>query len=426
VSRLTFDPSRLALANARGASTTPTTVHTEQDVCTGQPIIFGEPGLDMEYFDGNTVTALWHYARRFAISDNSFQTQFGPATPGSLNVISGQTHGAEGIDPATGNEEADPGVVASPDSAGVGTDIANQDPAFDACSNHSGTTTGPELAMTGTNIGNLLDTAGVTWGWFQGGFAPTGTTASGAPECNSFHANVGGFSVADYVPSEDPFQFYASTANPQHLPPSSAAAIGEQDQANHQYDSGDFFAALDAGNLPQVSFLKPPGYETGHASSSDPLDQQDFLVNAINQLQQSPVWRHTAVVISFTDSGGWYDHVAAPVVNPSADPAFDALDDPGVCGSGTPLGGFEDRCGFGPRLPLLVVSPWARHGFVDHSLSDQASLSTFIEDNWLGGQRIGGGSFDALGDTLNGLFNFNHANTTRQILDPTTGMPHGH
>jgi phospholipase C len=401
--------------------------HTDQDVCTGQPIIFGQPGLGMDYFDGNTVTALWQYARRFAMSDNSYQTQFGPATPGSLNMISGQTHGAEGIDPATTDGVADPGVVASPDSAGVGTDVGNQDPAFDACSNRSGTAAGPELAMTGHNIGNMLDAAEVSWGWFQGGFAPTGTNASGAPVCGSTHQNVGGNSVTDYVPSEDPFQFYPSTANPLHLPPSNVGAIGEQiDQANHQYDTSDFFAALHAGNLPEVSFLKPPAYQDGHAASSDPLDQQTFLVNAINELQRSPAWRHTAIVISFADSGGWYDHVASPIVNPSADPAFDALSGAGVCGQGSPLGGFEDRCGFGPRLPLLVVSPWAKPGFVNRSLSDQASISTFIEDNWLGGLRIGGGSFDALGDTLNKMFTFKHANLTRKILDPTTGEPVGH
>ncbi len=74
----------------------------------------------------------------------------------------------------------------------------------------------------------------------------------------------------------NPFQHYGSTANPKHLPPSSAGAIGTTDTANHQYDLSDFWAALDAGNMPAVSFLKAPGYEDGHAGYSDPLDEQHF------------------------------------------------------------------------------------------------------------------------------------------------------
>jgi phospholipase C len=150
------------------------------------------------------------------------------------------------------------------------------------------------------------------------------------------------------------------------------------------------------------------------------------MVNTINQIQNSPFWRNTAIVISWADSGGWYDHVASPEINPSADPAVDGRDGSGACGQGSPLGGFQDRCGFGPRLPLLVVSPWARPGFIDHSSSDQASIPTFIEDNWLNGQRIGDGSFDALGDTLNGMFNFKVAHRTHQFLNPSTGAPQGH
>ncbi|MEV5535325.1 alkaline phosphatase family protein [Saccharopolyspora shandongensis] len=68
--------------------------NTEQDKCTGQPVLFGEPGLVMDYYDGNTVTGLWNYAQYYAMSDNSYNTVFGPSTPGALNLISGQTHGA--------------------------------------------------------------------------------------------------------------------------------------------------------------------------------------------------------------------------------------------------------------------------------------------------------------------------------------------
>src|SRR6202012_2380520 len=114
--------------------------------------------------------------------------------------------------------------------------------------------------LTGTNIGDLLNQSHVSWGWFQGGFAPTSTT-DGLPVCGSEHeltadGTTNGGEVQDYVPHHDPFQFYASTANPDHLPPSSLAQIGYTDQANHQYDVSYFSDALDGkggAQLPAVS-----------------------------------------------------------------------------------------------------------------------------------------------------------------------------
>ncbi|MGH3576225.1 MAG: alkaline phosphatase family protein, partial [Mycobacterium sp.] len=94
----------------------------------------------------------------------------------------------------------------------------------------------------------------------------------------------------------------------------------------------------------------------------------------------------------------------------------------GQCGNGTPAAGFEDRCGYGQRLPLLVLSPFARENSVDNSLTDTTSVLRFIEDNW-SLPRIGGGSFDALAGSIDGMFNFARSNTNRLILNPTTGEP---
>ncbi|MGH3427227.1 MAG: alkaline phosphatase family protein, partial [Mycobacteriales bacterium] len=129
-----------------------------------------------------------------------------------------------------------------------------------------------------------------------------------------------------------------------------------------------------------------------------------------------------AVVIAYDDSDGWYDHQPSPIVNPSQSPQ-DALSAPGICGSPTApqLGGFQDRCGYGPRLPLLVISPFAKQNFVDHTRTDQTSILRFIEDNWLSGRRIGGGSFDALAGPLIPMFDFHHRVPGTLILDHTTG-----
>jgi phospholipase C len=179
----------------------------------------------MDYYDGNTVTGLWNYAQNYAMSDNFYDTNYGPSTPGALNLISGDDGGGFAVDPITGAQVPDPGSIGSSNAQGVGTTYGDLDPAFDDCSDASHTSANPVGVMTGENIGNLLNQRHITWGWFQGGFAPTGSSG-GYAVCGATHNNIGGIAVQDYVPHHDPFQYYASTANPKHLPPTSEAAIG--------------------------------------------------------------------------------------------------------------------------------------------------------------------------------------------------------
>ena len=377
-------------------------------------------GLVMGYYDGNTVTALWNYAQHFAMSDNSYGTNFGPSTPGAINVIAGQTNGV--INNLNGT-----GALISDGNGGM-TDISDADPAGDMCS----TSTGEVFSLSGKNIGDLLNAASVTWGFFTGGFDLTQTNPNGTTGCaRSTTSLVTNSKKADYIPHHEPFQYYASTANPTHARPTSTAMIGKQDAANHQYDMSDFYAAVNALNMPAVSYLKAPGFQDGHAGYSDPIDEQQFIVHVINFLQNSQYWPSTAVVIAYDDSDGWYDHQMPPLVNQSAT-AADAVTGTGLCGSGTSaLAGVatatthaQGRCGYGPRQPLLVVSPYAKQNFVDHSITDQSSIVRFIEDNWLDGQRIGQGSFDAIASSLDNMFNFDAApNLTTLMLSETSGEP---
>jgi phospholipase C len=391
---------------------------TETSTCSAPN--YGTPGLVMDYYDGNTVTGLWNYAQHYAMSDNNWDTTFGPSTPGALNLISGQTGGAYAVSPATGAKVPDPGGVSTLNSAGFGTVYGDPDPAFDGCSDGSSraATAFPLAVATGRNVGDLLNARGVTWGWFQGGFAPTGTNAAGLPVCGNKHTNIGGASITDYSPHHEPFQYYKSTANPKHLPPSSEAAVGRTDQANHQYDLSWFDKTLTAGNMPAVSFLKASEYQDGHPGYSDPLDEQTFLVNTINQIEQSPFWKSTAIVVTYDDSDGWYDHQPPKIVNGSNDAT---LDQP-ICSSAPiRLGSNPVRCGYSQRLPMLVISPWAKANYVSHKQTDTTSVLGFIENNWLGGQRIGGGSFDAISGSLNRVFQFFAPRLNPVILDPTTG-----
>jgi phospholipase C len=405
--------------------------------------------LVMGYYDGNTVTGMWNYAQHFALNDNMWTTTFGPSTPGALNLIAGQSSGFDAFtNVVDGSGNLLHKTHEAKDGNGNYTEIGDGDPLLDACSN-----TGIDnITMHGPNIGDLLNAQGITWGSFMGGFDLTVTNRDGSTGCQRSSKTKAPGSVvvtsADYIPHHAWFQYFASTRNTSHARPGSVAAIGHTrdpntgavDPANHQYDIHDFFDALNAGTFPAVSFLKAPAYQDGHPGYSDPLDEQNFVVNVINTLEKSPEWESTAVVILYDDSDGWYDHQLPPIVNPSFSATADALNGPGVCQVGlqqghpvptTPLNGAlgypaQGRCGYGTRIPLLVVSPFAKVNYVDHTLIDQSSVLRFIEDNWLAGQRIQpGGSFDTIAGPLNNMFDFDHhgegGRARRLFLDPTTG-----
>jgi len=400
--------------------------NTESPDCRSTtPGAFWSPGLVMDYYDGNTVTGLWNYAQNYALGDNNFDTQFGPSTPGALNLVSGNTGASYAVSPTNINKKvAAPGTVSALNSDGLGTIYADLDPAYDDCSNDSHASSENSFPLgvsTGPNIGNLLNAEHITWGWFQGGFAPTGTNAAGLAVCGSTNKNIAGNSVADYVPHHNPFQYYKSTSNPKHLPPTSEAAIGHTDQANHQYDLSLFYDTLKDGNLPAVSFLKAAAFQDGHPGYSTPLDEQNFLVNTINQIQESKYWKSTAIVVTWDDSDGWYDHQVMPIVNGSNTSA----DTPFCSSVPINLDDWTTRCGFGQRLPMLVISPWTRTNYVSGNLTNTASIVRFIEDNWLHGQRLGGGSYDAISGSLDGrggLLDFRIRPHFRPlILDPATG-----
>jgi phospholipase C len=461
----------------------------------------------MDYYDGNTVTGLWNYAQHYSMSDNSFGTTFGPSSPGAINLASGNTGNVDTAHTANSPSLAtrtSPGAELDANGKGGYSMIGDPQPYWDDCS------TRDAVAMNGRNIGDALNRAGVSWGWFQGGFRPstsypealaaTGQTgqststfiadqfknagfqnkvphSSNQGLCDTVHPigkTLGGTGQwgykNDYIPHHEPFEYYASTANPHHLTiPTShgqdtlagLSQIGHDTQSyqgsmpqfdtpNHQYDTSDFdqlLAAINHGQLPTsalpaVSFLKAPGYQDGHAGYSDPADEQRFIVNEINALEKSPAWSSTAVIIAYDDSDGWYDHAYSGVTNPSVSPA-DNLTNTTLSGatsgkctapgatSSRPLASEQGRCGFGPRLPMMVISPYSKFNSIDHNLSHQSSILNFVEYNW-GLPGIAGSADQVLAGRdqkagipfdLAGMFDFSAPHGPTLILNPRTGQP---
>jgi phospholipase C len=394
---------------------------------TGGAGAFGTKGQVMGYFDGNTVTAFWNYAQNYAMSDNAFADQFGPSTPGALNMFAGQTNGA--VVPA--------GQTASTVADGQGglTLINDTDPTFDVCSSKTS-----QVSFAAKNIGDLLNAADIPWGSFVGGFDLTTINANGSTGCARKTISPStGSAQTDYVPHHIWFQYYQSTSNASHAAPDSLASVGltviagnkkgKLDPANHGYDLNLFEQAIGHGNFPAVSFIKQAAFQDGHPGNSNALDEQAGLVHLINFLQEQPDWDSTAVIIAYDDSDGWADHVFAPTTHGSFSTA-DALNGTGNCGipgqtqeplgvKGLPVAG---RCGPGTRQPFVVISPYAKKNYVSHVQITQASIPQFIEDNWLNGERLGGGSFDATTGSIDDMFNFKKKNSTKLILDETTGL----
>ena len=397
---------------------------------TGGADAFGTTGQVMGYYDGNTVGAMWNYAQNFAMSDDAYTDTYGPSTPGALEAVSGQTNGMQIV--ATTDKPFTMSAYSYYINDGQGgyTMINDVDPAGDICSS-----TTDQVSMSGKNIGDLLNGKNISWGGFMGGFNLSVTNPNGTTGCKrSTFSPVVNSTVGDYIQHHNWFQYYKSTANPTHARPSSTLAIGHTletdnkttDPANHEYGLQDFFAAVKAGNMPAVAYLKAPAFEDGHAGYSDPLDEQAFVAQVVNFLEQQPQWSSTAVIVTWDDSDGWYDHAFATTTSASFDAEADQLNGAGVCGSGTPMNGVNGkpvngRCGPGTRIPFLVISPWAKTNYVSDTPISQASIVKFIEDNWLGGQRLGGGSFDATAGSIMGLFDFSKSAGTKVFIDPVQG-----
>lgn len=397
---------------------------------TGGAGSFGTKGQVMGYYDGNTVGALWNYAQSFAMSDDAYTDTYGPSTPGALEAVSGQTDGMQIV--ATTDKPFTMSAYSYyiADGQGGYTMINDVDPAADTCSSATN-----QASMSGKNIGDLLNAKNISWGGFMAGFNLSVTNPNGTTGCKrSTVSPVVNSTVTDYIPHHNWFQYYKSTANPTHARPSSTLAIGHTvetdgkttDPANHEYGLQDFFAAVKADNMPAVAYLKAPAFEDGHAGYSDPLDEQAFVAQVVNFLEQQPQWSSTAVIVTWDDSDGWYDHAFATTTNASFDSQADQLNGAGVCGSGTPLSGLSGkpvngRCGPGTRIPFLVISPWAKPNYVSNTAISQASIVKFIEDNWLGGNRVGGGSFDATAGSIMNLFDFSKSAGTKVFIDPVQG-----
>ncbi|MCZ8513766.1 stalk domain-containing protein [Paenibacillus filicis] len=285
----------------------------------------GTGRIAMGYYDYNALPAYWQYAQHFSMADHFFQPIFGPSTPGALYLVAAQSGNA-------GNAiKGDPV------------------PAFGPLGGDGGKRWEP---LTYANIGDKLSAKGISWSWYQGGYAAADQT---------------------YSSHHNPFQYFKNYDTGAY--------------ASNLKDYNDFKKDLDNRSLPAVSYVKGAYGDDEHpglGNQSTPT-AEDFSVQTINDLMRTDYWKDTAVIITYDESGGYWDHMAPPQLQPSPD---------GLAGAG-------------PRIPMILVSPYSKMNFVSHTTYDHTSILKFIEWNW-GVDALN--SRDASVSNITDMFDFDHPN----------------
>ena len=324
-------------------------------------------GLVMGHYESGAKLPLWKIARRYTLADNFFQGAFGgsflnhfmlvcacapqypdasssPAKPSiaavnadgiTLTVAANSPKSAiDGVPKfvSDGNITPDgyavntmqPPYQPSANKPAPGQDAALADP-------NNPTTLPPQKMET---IGDLLSAKGVEWAWYAGAWQATLDGQNKIPVPNfQFH--------------HQPFNYMADLA------PGTAA------RADHLRDGGMngemFLKAIDDGNLPPVTFYKPQGNLNEHGGYADVMSGDTHIAELIAHLQKSKQWRHMLIVVTYDENGGFWDHVAPPKA---------------------------DRWGPGNRIPAIIISPFARRGYVDHTQYDTTSILRFITRRW--------------------------------------------
>ncbi|MDE1146023.1 MAG: acid phosphatase [Azospirillaceae bacterium] len=319
-------------------------------------------GMVMAHYDGSKQ-AMWKLARDYTLADNFFMGGFGSSFFNHFILVCSCAPQYPHADQSPAK-----GLVAVTNPDGVSLKLADNSPksalegvpkffkdgtitpdfyavntmqpAYQPSENKPAPGGDPRLAdpanpttlppQTMTNIGDLLSQKKVSWAWYGGAWQATldGHNTSPVPNFQFHH---------------QPFNFFANYAP------------GTKARAEHLRDGGlegrAFIRDIDAGKLPTVTFYKPQGNLTQHSGYADVESGDNHIATLVQHLQASPQWKHMLVVVTYDENGGYWDHVAPPK---------------------------GDRWGPGTRIPAVIISPYAKKGYVDHSFYDTTSILRFI------------------------------------------------
>jgi len=325
-------------------------------------------GWAMGYFDGSRMK-VWQWAREYTLADHFFMAAFGgsylnhqwlvcactpmdPNAPASARALL-EADGKLKKGPKS-PKSAMQGPVevfdgrASPDGYIVNTSQPSYQPsgiapAAGGSPDFADAARSPAPPFRDRTIGDTLSAKGVSWAWYAGGWAAALADGRQDPKAKRgvIYSREAGSPI--FQPHHQPLNYYARFAP------------GTADRARHLRDEKEFVAAIDAGTLPAVAFFKPAGRYTEHPSYTDVTSGDEHIALLLDRLRKSPQWSKMAVIVTYDENGGFWDHVPPP-----AGP------------------GWGDRWGPGTRIPAIVVSPYAKRGYVDKTPYDTTSILKFI------------------------------------------------
>jgi phospholipase C len=337
--------------------------------CTlGSTALCQDPVTAMGYHDARDIPNYWQYAQHYTLADHVFESTPSFSLPSHQYLTSEWAAICTSSNPfsCTYNLEKDPQVR----SACIGPTPTPQCP------------DPPVFAWT--SLPHLLNVAGVSWGYYV---AP-----GEAPDCDS-DSGICPVQPQNYrTPTlYNPVPFFTDVA--------ADGTLG------NVQDSSAFFPQAAAGTLPAVSWVIPNSVTSEHSPAGIHRGQE-WVTKLVNSVMQGPDWASSAIILTWDDWGGYYDHLVPP-------------------GQGRTL----DRQA-GIRVPMIIISPWAKPGAIDSETLSLDSINRLIEDDFLGGKRLDpatDGRPDPRGvvgetrsfvGTLNHAFDFGQDPLPRLVLDP--------
>ncbi|HEY8158057.1 MAG TPA: alkaline phosphatase family protein [Methylobacter sp.] len=281
-------------------------------------------GLSMGYYDGSTLP-LWQYAQRFTLADHFFQAAFGGSFLNHQWLVCACTPRYDNAPDSLKAQLSDKGELIkdgplTPDGYAVNTMQPRQKP-------YNAKEKDPEKrlpAQTQATIGDRLSEKKIDWAWYAGGW---NDVEAGKPdESFQFH--------------HQPFVYFQQYAE------------GSDARRLHLKDEADFMAAIASAKLPAVSFYKPIGSLTEHSGYADLLSGDQHIADILTKIEHSPLWKDSVIIVAYDEFGGFWDHLPPPVI---------------------------DRWGPGNRVPAIIISPFAKRGYIDHTVYNTTSILKFIE-----------------------------------------------
>jgi phospholipase C len=324
-------------------------------------------GWVMGHFDGSQMK-MWKWAQEYTLADHFFMAAFGgsylnhqwlvcactPRDPNAPSEVKAQIENGRLKKRPNSPASALNGPVqvfdgrSSPDGFLVNTSQpfhqpSGIPPAAAGSRDLADPARHPAPPFTDRTIGDTLSAKGISWAWYAGGWDAALADGKQDPKAKRqvIYNREAGSPI--FQPHHQPLNYYARFAP------------GSRDRAEHLKDEQEMLAAIDAGKLPQVVFFKPAGRYTEHPSYTDIVSGDEHIAMVLERLKKSPQWPKMAVIVTYDENGGFWDHMPPPTGE-----------------------GWGDRWGPGTRIPAMVISPFAKRGFIDKTPYDTTSILKLI------------------------------------------------